>query len=103
MKPRQFRFEFETQLGTFLRREPGDQDRRVVWVVGADETVSTRTVRPGTRIDGYRLIHEGLSGDETIVVAGLQRLRPGAKVSAQLKGLPPTREALFRSPKVPIQ
>jgi len=68
-----------------------DQDRRVVWVVGTDETVSARTVRPGPRIDGYRLIHEGLNGDETIVVAGLQRLRAGTKVASQPKELPPTR------------
>jgi multidrug efflux pump subunit AcrA (membrane-fusion protein) len=80
-----------------------DQDRRVVWVVGTDETVSARTVRPGPRIDGYRLIHEGLNGDETIVVAGLQRLRAGTKVASQPKELPPTREALVRSPEVQAQ
>jgi multidrug efflux pump subunit AcrA (membrane-fusion protein) len=70
-----------------------DQDRRIVWVVADDGTVSSRVVRTGPRIDGYRLIREGLNGDETIVVAGLQRVRPGVKVSPQMKELPPTREA----------
>ena len=46
-----------------------DQDRRIVWVVADDDTVSPRVVRPGPRIDGYRLIREGLTGDETIVVS----------------------------------
>ena len=31
-----------------------DQDRRIVWVVADDGTVSPRVVRPGPRIDGYR-------------------------------------------------
>jgi multidrug efflux pump subunit AcrA (membrane-fusion protein) len=68
-----------------------DQDRRIVWVVAADGTVSPRVVRPGPRIDGYRLIREGLKGDETIVIAGLQRVRPGAKVTPQMTELPPAR------------
>jgi multidrug efflux system membrane fusion protein len=68
-----------------------DQDRRIVWVVAEDNTVSPRVVRPGPRIDGYRLIREGLKGDETIVVVGLQRVRPGAKVTPQVTTLPPAR------------
>jgi RND family efflux transporter MFP subunit len=69
-----------------------DQDRRFVWVVGEDQTVSARVVRPGPRIDGYRLIRRGLNGEETIVVAGLQRVRAGVKITAQRKELLPVRE-----------
>lgn len=68
-----------------------DQDRRLVWKVAADGSVSPQVVRPGPRIDGYRLIREGLTGDETIVISGLQRVRPGAKVTPQLQTLPPSR------------
>lgn len=71
-----------------------DQNRRIVWVVAEDGAVSSRVVRPGPRIDGYRLIRDGLKGDETIVIAGLQRVRPGAKVAPQMKKLPLTREAV---------
>ncbi|GGC84187.1 efflux RND transporter periplasmic adaptor subunit [Chelatococcus reniformis] len=67
-----------------------DQDRRLVWVLGADDTVSPKVVRPGPRIDGYRLIRSGLDGSETIVINGLQRLRPGIKVKPEMKELPPT-------------
>lgn len=69
-----------------------DQDRRVVYVVGENNVVTLRPVRPGPRIDGYRVIREGLKGDETIVVNGLMRIRPGVKVAPQLVTLPPVRE-----------
>jgi membrane fusion protein, multidrug efflux system len=68
-----------------------DQDRRIVWVVAEDNTVTPQVVRPGPRIDGYRLVREGLKGDETIVISGLQRVRPGIKVTPQPKDLPPVR------------
>lgn len=67
-----------------------DQDRRVVYVVGDDNTVSLKPVRVGSRVDGYRVIREGLKGDETIVVNGLMRVRPGIKVDPKLTTLPPT-------------
>ncbi len=68
-----------------------DQDRRIVWVVAEDGTVTSRVIRLGPKIDGYRLVRDGLKGDETIVIAGLQRIRGGAKVTPQLKELPADR------------
>jgi multidrug efflux system membrane fusion protein len=67
-----------------------DQDRRIVYVV-ADGAATARVVRLGPRIDGYRVVRQGLIGDETIVVTGVQRVRPGAKVTPQLTMLPPER------------
>lgn len=66
-----------------------DQDRRVVYVVGADNKVSMVPIRPGPKIDGYRVVREGLKGDETIVIGGLMRVRPGAVVTPNLVTLPP--------------
>ncbi|RWX36693.1 efflux RND transporter periplasmic adaptor subunit [Rhizobium leguminosarum] len=68
-----------------------DQNQRVVYVVEADGTVTTKPVRPGPRLFGYRAIREGLSGEETIVVNGLMRARPGSKVNPELTQLPPER------------
>lgn len=68
-----------------------DQDRRVVMVVGDDGSVAPKVVRPGPREDGYRVIREGLTGDETIIINGLQRARPGTKVTPQMTQLPPSR------------
>lgn len=67
-----------------------DQDRRVVYVLGPDDTVTLQPVRVGSRVDGYRVIREGLSGDETVVVNGLVRIRPGVKVTPKMTTLPPT-------------
>ena len=68
-----------------------DQDRRVVYVVSDDGSVSARPLRLAQQIDGYRVIREGLKGDETIVVNGLLRVRPGGKVDPKLTTLPPQR------------
>ncbi|WP_245943967.1 efflux RND transporter periplasmic adaptor subunit [Acuticoccus kandeliae] len=69
-----------------------DQDQRIVYVVAEDGTVSTKPVRPGPTIDGYRVIRSGLDGTETVVIDGLMRVRPGVKVTPNLVELPPTNE-----------
>ncbi len=58
-----------------------NQDKRLVYVVGPDNVVQPRNIRPGPKIDGYRVVRDGLKGDETIVIVGLTRVRPGAKVT----------------------
>ncbi len=66
-----------------------DQDQRVVYVVAEDGSFTTKPVRLGPRLYGYRVIREGLTGDETLVVNGLTRLRPGVIVDPKLVTLPP--------------
>lgn len=58
-----------------------DQTRRFVFVVDAQGVVSARNVTPGRLVDGLRVIEAGLQGDETVVVKGVQRVRPGAPVT----------------------
>jgi RND family efflux transporter MFP subunit len=69
-----------------------DQNRRIVFVVDEAGKLSTKPVRTGPRIDGYRVIRDGLTGDETVVVNGLMRVRPGITVTPQLVTLPPVAE-----------
>jgi RND family efflux transporter MFP subunit len=69
-----------------------DQDRRVIFVVGPDNVVAMKPVRPGPRIDGYRVIRDGLTGDETVVINGLMRVRAGARITPQPTTLAPVRE-----------
>jgi RND family efflux transporter MFP subunit len=69
-----------------------DQNERVVYVVDKDGKVSTKPVRPGPRLYGYRVIREGMDGSETIIVNGLMRARPGAKVTPQMIELPQQRD-----------
>ncbi|MBB3611672.1 efflux RND transporter periplasmic adaptor subunit [Rhizobium sp. BK602] len=65
-----------------------DQSQRVVYTVGADGNVAPKAVRLGPKLYGYRVIREGMTGDETIVVNGLMRIRPGVKIAPQLIELP---------------
>ncbi|WP_415922263.1 efflux RND transporter periplasmic adaptor subunit [Tateyamaria sp. SN6-1] len=66
-----------------------DQNRRLVMSVDDAGNVTPIPIRPGPRIDGYRVVREGLDGSETIVIEGLLRARPGAVVSPELIELPP--------------
>jgi RND family efflux transporter MFP subunit len=69
-----------------------DQNRRIVFVVDEAGLVSAKPVRTGPRIDGYRVIREGLTGEETVVVNGLVRVRPGVTVKPEMTTLPPKAE-----------
>jgi RND family efflux transporter MFP subunit len=65
-----------------------DQNERVVYVLNPDNTVTTKSVRPGPKLYGYRVIRSGLKGDEQIVVKGVVRVRPGLKVTPLTVELP---------------
>ena len=60
-----------------------DQTVRYVLVVGRDNKVEYRPVQLGPVVDGLRVVNSGLTAGETIVVNGLQRVRPGAQVAPQ--------------------
>jgi membrane fusion protein, multidrug efflux system len=66
-----------------------DQNRRIVFLVDEAGLVSAKEVRTGPRIDGYRVVREGLTGEETVVVNGLMRVRPGVTVKPEMTTLPP--------------
>lgn len=58
-----------------------DLNNKYVLVVNDDNTLAYRQITLGEKIAGLRIVKSGLSGDETIVVNGLQRVRPGAEVN----------------------
>lgn len=60
-----------------------DQSAKYVLVVGPDNKVEYRPVKLGPIVDGLRVVREGLSADDTIVVNGLQRVRPGSPIAPQ--------------------
>jgi RND family efflux transporter MFP subunit len=60
-----------------------NQDRKFVLVLKPDHTVEYRRVELGRVLDGgLRIVESGLTAGERIVVNGLQRVRPGMKVTA---------------------
>jgi RND family efflux transporter MFP subunit len=67
-----------------------DQNRRVVYLVDGESKVRRREVRPGPRIDGYRVIRDGLDGSERVIVNGQARVRPGAAVTPETRPLATT-------------
>lgn len=57
---------------------------KFVLVLDADNKVVYRPVVLGDKVGGMRLIKSGLSAGESIVVNGLQRVRPGVVVNPQV-------------------
>jgi RND family efflux transporter MFP subunit len=66
-----------------------DQSQKFVYLVDAESKVQYRTVTTGPLVDGLRVVREGLSPEDWVVVAGLQRVRPGIAVDAQRDTIPP--------------
>ncbi len=60
-----------------------DQARKIVYVVGEDGTVSVKAVQLGELHRGLRVIKDGLAPGDRVIVAGLQRARPGAQVTPE--------------------
>ena len=58
-----------------------DQSRRFVWALGKDDVPEQRVVEPGNLERGLRIIRAGVQRDDRIVINGMQRVRPGAKVT----------------------
>ncbi len=59
-----------------------DLGKKYVLVLKPDDTLEYRTVALGTRIDGLRVVEEGLQSADIIVINGLQHVMAGAKVDA---------------------
>jgi RND family efflux transporter MFP subunit len=67
-----------------------EQVRKYVMVVDAENTVRQKYVTLGHLVGkGLRVIKEGLSADDRVVVNGLARIRPNVKVTPQEQGAEP--------------
>ena len=60
-----------------------EQVRKFVYVLSKDDVVNPKYVTLGAVVDGLRVITSGLDANDTVVVNGLMRVRPGAKVSPE--------------------
>ena len=52
-----------------------------VAVVGSDNKVAFKNIKVGPRLEDLWVVESGLTGNEKVVVAGLQRLREGTVVT----------------------
>ena len=60
-----------------------DQSGRFLLVVNSENVIEKRNIQQGQLVDGMRVIEEGLQNDDWVVVNGIQRARPGAKVDPE--------------------
>ena len=67
-----------------------DQQGNYVWVVGDGNKVEQRRVTLGQSTAGQAVIANGLKEGETVVVDGVQRVRPGAVVNPAPAGAGPS-------------
>ena len=58
-----------------------DLSKTFVYVVGPKNDVQYRAVTLGPLVDGLRVVRSGLEAGESVIVNGLQRVRPGAQVT----------------------
>ncbi|PWC82168.1 hemolysin D [Azospirillum sp. TSH100] len=61
-----------------VARSPDGSAR--VWVVGADNKATPRTIKTERPVGNVWLVSDGLAPGERVVVEGLQKLKPGAEV-----------------------
>jgi RND family efflux transporter MFP subunit len=62
-----------------------DQSDHVVLTVGSDGVVTPKKVELGDLRDGLRVIRSGLTSNDRVIVAGIPKAKPGAKVVAESK------------------
>ncbi len=60
-----------------------DQAQRFVWVVGKDNQVEYRKVEVGVLIGDMRVIEQGVTAEDWVVIEGLLKIRPGATVAPE--------------------
>jgi membrane fusion protein (multidrug efflux system) len=60
------------------------QGAKSVLVVGADNMVTLRTIRPGESVGDLLIVRDGVQPGERVIVDGIQKARPGAKVNPQV-------------------
>ena len=58
-----------------------DLGKRFVFVVDEQGAVQYRPVETGRLVDGLRIVEQGLSAGDVVIVNGLQRVRPGVNVA----------------------
>jgi membrane fusion protein (multidrug efflux system) len=65
------------------------QGARTVFVVGTDNSVALRTIKDGGAYGPFFVVLDGVRTGERVIVEGVQKVRPGAKVAPTLRPAPP--------------
>ena len=57
------------------------QGMKSVLVVGADNMVALRTIKPGATVGDLQIVLDGVKPGDRVIVDGIQKARPGSKVN----------------------
>lgn len=78
-----------------------DQANKFVLVLGEDNAVVRRPVQLGPMQFGFRIIRDGITKDDLVIVKGTQRARPGAQVAPKREELTANGSAAAAAPAGP--
>jgi RND family efflux transporter MFP subunit len=78
-----------------------DQGQKFVYVVTPKSEVEYRAVKLGQQFERYRAVESGLGAEDQVIVSGLQRVRPGVKVTAKPAPKPGGAKPAGRKPTPP--
>jgi RND family efflux transporter MFP subunit len=67
-----------------------DLDQKFVWVVDAQNHAQLRRVAIGPLHEGLRIVREGVGPEDRVVVAGIQRVRPGLELAPEERPIEPS-------------
>ena len=79
-----------------------DQAEKFVWVIDGDNKVHYRKVTVGSVHDGLRVVREGLTPEDRVIVKGIQRARPDIVVEAEEEELTPPTATAAGPPPAPL-
>ena len=65
-----------------------DQANKIVMTVTEDGVVVPKVVKLGPLVDGLRVVRSGITAEDTIVIKGVLRARPGQKVTPEREQIP---------------
>ena len=64
-----------------------EQARKFVLVVNSDNVATQRFVTLGQVVDGQRIVKQGLTADDRVIINGLMQVRAGGKVNPTERGV----------------
>lgn len=73
-----------------------DQDKKFVLVLKPDYSTEYRPITVGPMDGGLRIVRGGLAPGEQVVINGLQRVRPGMRVTPKIAPMMPDTTAVLR-------
>ena len=75
-----------------------DQARKIVLVIGKDDTVAAKPVETGPLVGGLRVVRSGITKADRVIVQGVQFAMPGAKVKPRVTQIKPADAAAPAAP-----